>query len=85
MHLMKVGIAIVVLVFIRVNSAFADVACAVIADARTDDIIQETGICDRRATPASTFEIAISLMGYDSGFLVDEHSPALPFREDYSD
>jgi beta-lactamase class D len=59
MHLMKVGIAIVVLVFIRVNSAFASVTCAVIADARTDDIIQEAGICDRRATPASTFEMDV--------------------------
>ncbi len=36
-------------------------------------------------TPASTFKIAISLMGYDSGFLKDEHAPALPFRQGYPD
>jgi beta-lactamase class D len=56
----------------------------VIADAGTQKILrQEGGDCSRRVTAASTFKIAISLMGYDSGFLINEHTPALPFRKGY--
>ena len=32
------------------------------------------------AAQASTFKIAISLMGFDATFLQDEHSPALPYQ-----
>ncbi|AFC70333.1 putative beta-lactamase [Rickettsia amblyommatis str. GAT-30V] len=31
------------------------------------------------------FKIAISLMGYDDGFLIDETHPKLPFKEGYAD
>jgi beta-lactamase class D/beta-lactamase class D OXA-42 len=74
--------------------ALGAIACPVIADARpvctavaaaaTGKVLKQQGYCARRVTPASTFKLAISLMGYDSGFLVDEHSPALPFREGYA-
>lgn len=63
----------------------AKVICTVITDADRGTVLEKSGVCDRRVTPASTFKIAISLMGYDSGFLVDEHAPALPFREGYPD
>jgi beta-lactamase class D len=63
----------------------AEAACTAVADAATGKLLKQEGVCDRRFSPASTFKIAISLMGYDSGFLVDEHSPALPFREGYPD
>ena len=53
--------------------------------AATGKILKQEGHCDERVTPASTFKIAISLMGYDSGFLTDEHAPALPFHEGYPD
>ena len=44
---------------------------------------REGGHCEQRLTPASTFKVPLSLMGYDAGFLVDEHLPAIPFREGY--
>jgi beta-lactamase class D len=59
--------------------------CTAIADASTGKVLIQRGDCGRRVTPASTFKIAISLMGYDSGFLKDEHTPQLPFREGYLD
>ncbi|MEP6547916.1 MAG: class D beta-lactamase [Gammaproteobacteria bacterium] len=65
--------------------ARAATVCTAVADARTGNLLREDGDCDRRVTPASTFKIAISLMGYDSGFLIDEHSPALPFHTGYPD
>lgn len=63
----------------------AEAACTVFADATSGRLLKQEGVCNRRITPASTFKIAISLMGYDAGFLQDELSPALPFREGYPD
>ena len=48
-------------------------------------MLVEQGVCDERVPPASTFKIPIALMGYDAGFLQDEHSPELPFKEGYAD
>lgn len=62
-------------------SAQAKVVCTVIADAHTGSVVMEQGDCRTRVTPASTFKIAISLMGYDAGFLKDDHAPTLPYRK----
>ncbi|WP_295994057.1 class D beta-lactamase [Rugamonas sp.] len=59
--------------------------CAAVADANNGKVIFERGECSQQVTPASTFKIAISLMGYDSGFLKDEHTPMLPYRQGYVD
>jgi beta-lactamase class D len=59
--------------------------CTALADAVTGQVLRQDGRCDERVTPASTFKIALSLMGYDSGYLSDEHLPALPFKQGYAD
>jgi beta-lactamase class D len=68
-----------------VSTANAEVVCTALADASAGKLLKREGICDKRVTPASSFKIAISLMGYDAGFLIDEHQPALPFRKGYPD
>ena len=65
--------------------AAADNVCTVLADASTGAILRQEGECDRRQPPASTFKVAIALMGYDAGFLKDETNPKLPFKEGYPD
>lgn len=67
------------------SSAHARTICTVIADANTAQTLMEQGDCSGRVTPASTFKIAISLMGFDSGFLKNEHVPVLPYRDGYVD
>src|SRR5258708_6446843 len=67
------------------SMAEAGTICTVIADAGTGKILVQDGDCGSRVTPASTFKIAISLMGFDSGFLKNEHSPILQYREGYVD
>jgi beta-lactamase class D len=67
------------------SSAGSAELCTAIADASTGKVLIQRGDCGRRVTPASTFKIAISLMGYDSGFLKNAHTPRLPFREGYLD
>lgn len=58
-------------------------ACTEMADAASGERLVHLGRCDERVTPASTFNIAVSLMGYDGGILQDEHAPALPFKAGY--
>jgi len=47
--------------------------------------IEHTGECTSRHAPNSTFKIAISLMGYNEGILIDETNPKLPFKKGYTD
>lgn len=67
------------------STAQARTVCTAVADAATGKLVVQQGNCSERVTPASTFKIAISLMGYDSGFLKDAFTPALPFRAGYPD
>lgn len=66
------------------SSASAPLDCTLIVDADSGAPVVSEGSCDRRATPASTFKIAISLMGFDSGVLRDEHTPSLPYKQRYA-
>ncbi|MFZ6654368.1 class D beta-lactamase [Undibacterium sp. TJN19] len=59
--------------------------CTIVADTDTGKILLQNGNCAERVTAASTFKIALSLMGFDSGFLKDQHAPSLPFHEGYAD
>jgi beta-lactamase class D len=61
--------------------AHATPSCTAVADAKSSAVLIKEGNWSQCATPASTFKIALSLMGYDAGILIDGHSPALPFRE----
>ena len=66
-------------------AAQAALRCTVLADAASGRLLKQEGRCGERVTSGSTFKIAISLMGYDSGILQDEHAPTLPFKEGYVD
>ena len=68
---------------LSMSGAQAGEVCTAILDAGTGRFLVERGDCQTRVTPASTFKIAISLMGYDARILKDEHAPELPFREGY--
>ena len=66
-------------------SAVRPISCTELVDAASGARLAHEGQCEERVTPASTFNIVVSLMGYDSGFLIDEHTPALPFKPGYAD
>lgn len=66
-------------------AAQAVLRCTEMVDAASGKRLVHEGQCDERVSPMSSFKIAISLMGYDSGVLHDEHSPTLPFRAGYVD
>jgi beta-lactamase class D/beta-lactamase regulating signal transducer with metallopeptidase domain len=62
----------------------APLDCTLMVDAASGASLVREGSCDERVTPASTFKIAISLMGFDSGVLRDEHTPWLPYKPGYA-
>lgn len=63
------------------DSARAATICTIVADARSGEVLIADGDCDTRVTPASTFKIALAVMGYDFGFLQDMASPRLSFQK----
>jgi beta-lactamase class D/beta-lactamase regulating signal transducer with metallopeptidase domain len=67
------------------RDAPTDIDCTAMVDARTGTPLLRQGDCSQRVTPASTFNIVVSLMGFDSGILRDAHTPLLPFKQGYID
>ena len=59
--------------------------CTVIVQPATGAALFTEGDCDLRATPASTFKVALAVMAYDAGILSDAHAPAWPYRTGYVD
>jgi beta-lactamase class D len=50
--------------------------CLIIKDFNSNKIIKQEGeVCEQRFFPCSTFKLPISLMGFDSDILIDEHNP----------
>ncbi|KVS23270.1 class D beta-lactamase [Burkholderia cepacia] len=66
-------------------TSHAHPVCTVVADAATGQMLVQQGDCATRVTPASTFKVAISLMGFDAGVLKDAHTPTLEFHTGYPD
>jgi len=63
------------------HAADARTICTIIAEATSGNVLMQTGDCATRVTPASTFKIALSLMGFDAGILQDEHTPTLAYHD----
>lgn len=58
--------------------------CTLIVDVDTGDTVYQEGTdCEVPYSPASTFKIAIALMGYDTGLLIDTQTPIEPYKPVY--
>ncbi|TIP14068.1 class D beta-lactamase [Mesorhizobium sp.] len=69
---------------IRAQSApLKDVECTLILDAASGETLYRDGVCDQRFSPASTFKVPLSLIGYDAGILSDEHTPAWDYKPEF--
>ncbi|WP_134492615.1 class D beta-lactamase [Methylocella tundrae] len=65
------------------TASLAAPVCTLLVDADSGAVLRQDGRCDQRNSPASTFKVALSVMGYDAGILTDAHSPVWPYREEY--
>lgn len=66
-------------------TAEARTVCTIVADAATGQTLIEEGNCQQRVTPASTFKVALAVIGFDSGFLRDAATPKLAYTKDDPD
>lgn len=67
-----------------VASAGAAPVCTLLADAASGEVLTRDGLqCGAPTSPASTFKIALAVMGFDSGVLSDAHAPVWDYREEY--
>ncbi|MDR3624640.1 MAG: penicillin-binding transpeptidase domain-containing protein [Chlamydiales bacterium] len=58
----------------------------ILIDGSTSEIIKKFGSSiEERVTPASSFKIVLSLMGYDTGTLQNEQTPTWHFQQGYDD
>ena len=69
------------LLAITAGAASAATTCTLVVDAATSATLIRTGDrCEAPVTPASTFKIPLSLVGFDSGILTDATHPAWPYK-----
>jgi beta-lactamase class D len=74
----------IVLFFLHLsNPAQAGSPPCTILTRDTGEIIAQNGPCDIRNSPASTFKIALALIGFDAGILTGAHAPVWSYQEDY--
>ena len=81
----KILVAAICALLVTCPMAAAKEICTLVVTADQSAPLYESGDCDRRVTPASTFKIALALMGYDMGILHDTHAPRFEFRNGYAD
>lgn len=79
-HWALIWLALVIAPF---GAAQAETVCTLLVEAQTGRTIKSDGDCASRTTPASSFKLALAVMGYDSGILKDVHTPAWPFKPGY--
>jgi len=79
---MKKVILLLCSIMLSANVAFAD-SCFIAKE--NGKVLQSEGDPEKRYAPMSTFKIPLSLIGFDSGILVDEMHPVWPFKEGYVD
>ncbi|SFZ85900.1 beta-lactamase class D [Devosia enhydra] len=60
--------------------ARAATLCTLVADARSGVIRHQSGTCDEPVTPASTFKIALAVLGFEAGILTADDAPVMTIR-----
>lgn len=68
------------IVFLSALNANAQNNCFIALE--NNQIIEQIGKCKTRHTPASTFKIALALMGFDSGILISPDEPLIEFTKE---
>ncbi|GHG84964.1 class D beta-lactamase [Pseudodonghicola xiamenensis] len=61
------------------------VICTLVQEVGVSAPLVRQGQCDDRISSASTFKVAISLMGFDAGILTSPDAPEWPFKPGYAD
>ena len=63
------------------RSVEAAPVCTLVVNATSGAVLLEEGYCSSEVTPASTFKVALAVMGFDAGVLQDAHHPVMAYRK----
>ncbi|MFK7968201.1 MAG: class D beta-lactamase [Rickettsiaceae bacterium] len=74
---------LILAITIFIQNTYATNNCFIVKEG--NKLVIQEGTCDMRHAPCSTFKIAISLMGYEEGILIDENHPEFPYKKGYID
>lgn len=75
-----------IFIFSSIMCIFSAEESFILINGTTDEVVLELGpYINERATPASSFKIVLSLIGYDAGILKDENTPTWDFQMGYDD
>jgi beta-lactamase class D len=81
LHITVIAMAIVVSAAVQASAA---TTCTLVVDAATGATLVRAGArCEAPLSPASTFKIPLSLIGFDSGILRNGDQPAWPYKDEY--
>ncbi|WP_347985879.1 class D beta-lactamase [Methylomonas sp. AM2-LC] len=69
---------------LTLHTVEAKTLCTLVSDPLNNTSIIQEGQCDEQVTPASTFKLVLSLIGFDSGYLINKDTPALPYLASYA-
>lgn len=64
-------------------TAEAATGCTLIAAYPEQKILYESGDCDQRQPPASSFKIPLAVIGFDARLLTGAHEPSMPYKDEY--
>lgn len=79
---MKIQVLFYILVYSCMPLGATDINASFIAKQNGKTLVR-TGNCNMQNPPCSTFKIALALMGFDSGILIDKDTPKWPFKPEY--
>jgi len=85
MREMIIAAALAVLTLTLPAQAAERLVCMIAIDPDVSTPLIQEGTCDERMSSASTFKVAISLMGFDAGIFTAPAAPEWPFKEGYAD
>lgn len=84
--MLRLFVGLVLILFpVLGRSAEAATVCRLVMNAQSGAVLLEEGDCRSAVTPASTFKVALAVMGFDAGILQDAHHPVMAFRADDPD
>ena len=77
---MNARFGLLLLLILAAPAARADEACTLVVSAESGQEVYRSGAqCDIAYSPASSFKLALALMGFDSGLLEGPNAPSIAY------
>lgn len=83
MYIMRILAFAFLSLILTPSLSHAATGCTLIVSYPDQKVLYESGECDQRQPPASSFKIPLAVIGFDSRLLTDAHTPSIPYKDEY--